>query len=56
MVAFLLGPNIRKPFLLNSSTIPFDKANSGPTTVKSIFSFWAKSTNFAILSASIFIH
>ena len=36
--AFLVGPNISKPFSLNISTIPIASGASGPTTVKQLFS------------------
>ena len=50
----LFGPKINNPFSLNKSTIPIAKGCSGPTIVKSIFSFNAKFKRASILSALIF--
>ncbi|MBA7642456.1 hypothetical protein ES703_50149 [subsurface metagenome] len=49
----LSGPNIFKPLSSNSSTMPIVKGNSGPTTVKPIFSFAAKSASPWISEESI---
>ncbi len=48
ILASLVGPNIFKPFFINSLTIPLDKESSGPTTVKQLLFF----ANFISLSNS----
>ena len=45
-----LGPKIFSPLFSKRSTIPRVKGSSGPTTVRSIFSFSAKSLNFSTSS------
>ena len=45
MAAFFLGPNTLSPSASNLSTIPPTRGSSIPTTVKSIFSFFAKSAS-----------
>ena len=51
----LFGPKILRLFFSNSSTIPIHKGSSGPTIVRSIFSFLEKSTKDFISVGSIFI-
>ena len=46
--AFLSGPNILSPAPLKTSTMPSQRGASGPTIVKSTFSFFAKSKSFEI--------
>ena len=53
LVADFVGPKSLKSFLLNSSFIPSANTSAGPTIVKSIFSFIAKSLIFSISYISI---
>ena len=46
--ALAVGPKHLIPILVNSSTIPATKGSSGPTTTRSIDSFFAKRINCLI--------
>ncbi len=48
-----VGPKIKSPRFWNSSTIPRVRGSSGPTTVRSIFSFSAKSASSMMSATSI---
>jgi hypothetical protein len=53
LAAAFVGPKIRRLFSLNTSTIPFSRAASGPTTVKSILFSFAKCKRESISVALI---
>ncbi len=51
--ADLVGPQIRKPSFMNSSTIPRASGSSGRARVRSIFSFFTNSISFGMSVAFI---